>query len=120
MKLINRTNNNIIVNKVRFADTFLSRLVGLIGKREFIDQALILKGTQQIHTFFMKFPIDLIYLSKKWEVIGMISPLPPFHISPRIQETHMVVELPRGMIRTSETKVGDHLIVSNQLSDVLP
>ena len=112
MKLVNRTNNKVLANHTELADTFLSRLIGLIGKRELVDQALIIKRAKQVHTFFMSFPIDLIFLDEKWIVVRSFSSMKPFRISPRIRNSHLVVELPSGSVRKSETSIGDILAIS--------
>ena len=72
----------IIGNKkftLKIADNFLSRLKGLLGKSEMIDdEALLITPCNSIHTIGMQFNITVIFLNKKNQVVRVINNVSPF------------------------------------------
>lgn len=113
MPIINLTKQTWLATKVRKADNFFTRLVGLL-KRTHLgpEEALWLMPSKGIHTIGMKFPIDVVFLTKENEVIGLISGMPPYRISSVHFRGYSVVELPNGTIRKSQTALGDKLEIS--------
>lgn len=100
MKLINCDTGEVISSRVMLADKVYSRLIGLMGKKGLpADSALILKPCFQIHTFFMRFNIDVIFLSRDMHVIHVIENMLPWKISKFIRDSYYVVELPGGTLK---------------------
>ena len=65
-----RINGGEAAADVQLADTFLTRFLGLMGRRSLPeDGGLLLKDCGSIHTCFMRFPIDVIYLSADYRVL---------------------------------------------------
>ncbi|NLI13848.1 DUF192 domain-containing protein [Pelotomaculum propionicicum] len=110
MQLINKTNGNILANNVEMAGTFMKRLKGLMG-RPYLSKggAMILFPCSSIHTFFMNFPIDALFVDRNSIVIKTIENMKPSKISPVIKKSYMVVELPAGSLSSTRTSVGHHL-----------
>jgi uncharacterized membrane protein (UPF0127 family) len=94
------------------ADTTFARLKGLIGKlRLKIDEGLWVVPSSGVHTIGVLFPLDLIYLNEKHQVVHLVEHFPRFRIAPlRIQATS-VLELPTYTIYSSQTQVGDQLLI---------
>lgn len=114
MRLINRTKNTVLSNDVILADTFLKRVKGLLGKNTFSSgQALILEPCISVHTFFMRFPIDVIFADKAFRVIDIIHKLSPNKFSPVYWNSSKVIELPSGTISLTCTQKGDNLSFSS-------
>ena len=113
MPVINLTKKTWLATKVRKADNFLTRLVGLL-KRSHLgpEEALWLMPSKGIHTIGMKFPIDVVFLTKNHEVVGLISGLAPYRISAIHLRGYSVLELPNGTIRKSRTELGDQFEIS--------
>ncbi len=113
MPITNLTKQTWLATKVRKADNFFTRLVGLL-KRTHLgpEEALWLMPSKGIHTIGMKFPIDVLFLRKDNEVIGLISGMLPYRISSVHFRGYSVVELPNGTIRKSRTEIGDKLEIS--------
>lgn len=108
MKILNHTQNSLIADKVRVADKFVSRLVGLLDRKEiYPGEALIITNCQQIHMFFMKFPIDVIFIDRSDIVVGLVENISPFSMSPIFLQSHRAIELPAGAISQSRTSLGD-------------
>ena len=113
MPVINLTKNTWLATKIRKADNFLTRLVGLL-KRSTLgpEEALWLMPSKGIHTIGMKFPIDVIFLTKDNLVLSVTSGLPPYRISGVHLRSFSVLELPNGTVKKSQTEVGDQLEIS--------
>lgn len=113
MPIINLTKNSWLATKVKKADSFLTRLVGLLKRNNMgPEEALWLVPSKGIHTIGMKFPIDVIFLDRGKKVINLISSLSPYRVTSFYLRADSLVELPNGMIKKSHTEVGDQLEVS--------
>ena len=113
MPVINLTKNTWLATKVRKADNFMTRLIGLL-KRAHIgpEEALWLMPSKGIHTIGMKFPIDVVFLNRNNEVLGFVSGMRPYRITGVHLRAYSVMELPNGTIKKSCTEVGDQLEIS--------
>ncbi|MFT8349080.1 DUF192 domain-containing protein [Clostridium saccharoperbutylacetonicum] len=110
MRVLNKNSNMLLADEVIIANTFMTRLKGLMFKRSLVEgNVLMIKPCNSIHTFFMKFPIDIIFLSKGNVVIHVIENMIPGKISPFVKGAISVLELQSGIIRKTETKKGDLL-----------
>lgn len=108
MKIINKTKNTFLAGEVALADTPFKRIKGLLGRKEFRHgQALIIKPCNSIHTFFMRFSIDVLFLDNDNKVVATISCLKPFRFSPIYFNANLTVELPAGTIERTFTEKGD-------------
>jgi uncharacterized membrane protein (UPF0127 family) len=113
MPVINLTKNTWLATKVWRADSFMTRLVGLLKRRKMgPEEALWLVPSKGIHTIGMKFPIDVIFLTKDNKVVDAISAVAPYRATGIHMGAHSVLELPKGTIKKSHTEVGDQLDVS--------
>lgn len=112
MPLVNVTRNTWLATKVKKADRFFTRLVGLLKRRNLgPEEALWLVPSKGIHTIGMKFPVDVIFLDKYQKVTNLISNLAPYRATKYYLRAHSVIELPHGIIKKSLTQVGDQLDV---------
>lgn len=110
MILRNKTKNTLVATDVRVADTFLSRMVGLLNRKNLSDgEALLITHCRSIHMFFMRFPIDVLFIGKDNRVAGVVQNIRPFQLSPIFFRAHCAIELKCGTIQASRTEVGDHL-----------
>lgn len=113
MPVINQTKKTWLATKIRKADSFVTRLVGLL-KRTTLgpEEALWLMPSKGIHTIGMKFPIDVLFLNRSNQVVGSITGMAPYRVSAVRLSGHSVLELPNGTIRKSQTEIGDQLEIS--------
>lgn len=108
MKIINITRNSFVSDNCLMAATFFARFKGLMGKKIFKDgDALIIKPCNSIHTFFMNFPIDVIFVDNDWKAIYMMESFIPWKLSKIIPRSRAVIELPPGTIQKSGSSLGD-------------
>ncbi|MFC1657771.1 DUF192 domain-containing protein [Candidatus Omnitrophota bacterium] len=112
MKITNLRNNAILADRVKIAHTFWGRLVGLLNRQSLeTGEALVLKPSNSIHTLFMRFAIDAIFLDNKGRVIAVLPSLKPFRVSPIYFNASLTIELPEGMLKSSQTKIGDIITI---------
>src|SRR5689334_13383506 len=91
------------------ADTSEKRRTGLL-KRERLEagEGLWITPCESVHTFFMKFPIDLVYLDKDKKVRKVRKAVPAWRLSACLT-AHSILELPAGTIEETGTRTGDVL-----------
>jgi uncharacterized protein len=113
-KLVVITDGNtgtVICKQGILANTFLTRLVGLLGRRSLeADAALLIKPSSGVHTFGMFFPIDIVSLDQKHCVIGISEDVGAWRIRGLGFKTRSVLELPAGQIRKCGIQLGHQLI----------
>ena len=109
----NLTRGNDVAGRVRRADRPWSRMVGLLGRRSLAEgEGLLLAPCTSIHTFLMRFPIDILYLDREDVVVKAVRALRPFRFSACLRGGHSVLELAAGAIEASGTRVGDRLVLT--------
>ncbi|MDD2752601.1 MAG: DUF192 domain-containing protein [Candidatus Omnitrophica bacterium] len=100
----------MLAEDVSLADTSLKRLTGLLGKKELSSgKALIIRPCNSVHTFFMRFSIDVIFIDKHSQIIKAISDLRPFRLTRPYFHATSVIELPVGVIKSTSSLPGDIL-----------
>lgn len=109
LKVVNRRNGSLLASHAGMANTSELRRTGLL-KHESLEEGdgLWIAPCEAVHTFAMKFTIDVLYLDKKKKVVK----LRPNMVKSRISfclSAHSVLELPAGMIEKTGTQVGDEL-----------
>lgn len=111
----NLTRGSSVGDSVKLADTSMTRMFGLLGKRGLdAGGGLWIKPSSGVHTFFMMFRIDVIGLDRDLKVVKLWRCLAPFRVTSVSLKMQSVVELPCGVIKRSETQIGDQLeIVAN-------
>lgn len=109
MILVNATKKTTVSDRCRFANTVLKRMVGLLNRRALSQgEGLLLDRCYGIHTFGMRFPIDVLFLDKELRVIKTVPALPPFRTCV-VKQALYVLELPVGSIQKSLTANGDQI-----------
>ncbi|MCI2257073.1 DUF192 domain-containing protein [Domibacillus sp. PGB-M46] len=107
IKLLNLQTKQVIAKEVKVAYRFWSRFKGLMLTKNMPDNlALHISPCPSIHTFFMRYPIDVLYLNNRKEIVGTEESLVPGKIGKRFSKTESVIELPAGRIKDTSTTVG--------------
>ena len=108
--MANVSRGSVLGDRIRVAGNAWSRAVGLLGHTSLDPGAgLLIDPSSGVHTFGMRFGIDVVALDKHLRVIGLWEELGPFRIAALSWRTSSVLELPPGAIRHSGTCVGDQL-----------
>lgn len=102
------------IANIYIADSFWTRFMGLMGKTsEQIKEmgGLMIKPCSQIHMFFMKTSIDVIYLDKSNEIVEIDYEVPTWKCCKKVKKSVSVIELPKGAARQMGIKKYDRLEV---------
>ena len=111
-QVINARNQKIVASVLERADSFYGRLKGLLGRTELAaGHGLWLTATNSVHTYFMRFTIDVAFLDKNDVVCGLVSNLKPFRLVLPVFSARNCLELPAGTLVQTDTRKGDTLRV---------
>ncbi len=114
-QILNQTKNTSLADNGLLANTFWTRMKGLLGRKKlFKDEALIITKCNSIHMFFMEFSIDVIFLNKENYVVGIVNDIKPNRLSAIYWKANYAIELPVGVISSSKTSVGDHIVIKKK------
>jgi uncharacterized protein len=98
----------VIVAAVEAATSFGRRLFGLIGRRPIgPHRALYLAPCRAVHTWFMRFPLDLVFLDQDLRVARIVRDVRPWRVVPGGRAARSVVELQSGWLPAKALKPGD-------------
>ena len=110
MRIINQTRGTELASDARVARRYWSRLIGLLGRRSLPPgEALVIERCTSVHTLFMRFAIDVLYVDPAHRVVKSAANLKPFRISAVLRARGSVVDLPSGTIAVSQIAPGDQL-----------
>ena len=105
----NPARGTVLATRLEVADSASKRNKGLLGRKGLAPgEGLWIVPCESVHTFFMQFPIDLVYLDRKNRVRKVRSAVGPWRLSACLS-AHSILELPAGTIRDSRTEAGDTL-----------
>jgi len=111
LRAINKTRNHIVAQEVSEARSFVKRFKGLMGQSGLpVGSALHILPCSSIHSFFMRFPIDVVFLDKEGKVLHMLHAFPPWRVGPFVRGARSVLELRAGTLRFLETQEGDKIV----------
>ena len=107
------TRDVVLADAADVADTSAKRRTGLLKHTGLAPgEGLWIAPCESVHSFFMKFTIDVIYLDRKHRVRKVRPEMVPWRISGCIT-AHSVLELPAGTIARTGTQAGDQLEIKN-------
>lgn len=111
-KLMNTTNNRTLIADLEVASTFLSRGKGLLGRTNLpAEKALWIHHCNSIHTFFMKFAIDCVFVDKNLKVRAIRKDVRPWRLVLPVWGAASVIEMASGTVSNENVSVGDQLYV---------
>ena len=110
---VNVTRGTVLSTQLELAGTGPSRKKGLLGRDCLLPgEGLWIVPCEAVHTFFMQFPIDLVYLDRKNRIKKLRSSVGPWRVS-GCMTAHSVMELPAGAIRETQTEPGDTIEIGS-------
>ena len=114
-QIINLNNNSILADNIKVASTFWGRLKGLMFKPGLAKgECLIIRPCNMIHTFGMRFPLDVVFVAERgeaaYEVVHITENIKPNRVGTLVRAAGCVLELPAGTVKNSGTEVGDRLV----------
>jgi uncharacterized membrane protein (UPF0127 family) len=115
LKILNLSRQSVLAYTVEVADHGETRRKGLLGRSGLpAGEGLWIVPCESVHTFGMKFPIDLVYLDRNKKVKKVRNGVPPWRLSACLS-AHSVLELASGTIHLTQTRPGDTLEFSPAL-----
>src|SRR3712207_7383909 len=106
---LSRVEGGIVCERCSLADNAFTRLRGLLGRRELASgEGILLRPASSIHTAFMRFPIDAVFLGRDGTVLSIAAELPAWRAAAK-RGAKAVVELPAGECARRGVAVGDRL-----------
>ena len=121
LKIIHLPTNKQILKNTFICDSFFKRLLGLMFKKSWPQDydALLFFPCKQIHSFFVFFPFEAIFLNKEKTIIWL-NKFNPWRIGPYIRKGYYLLEVPVGTIDKLGLKVNDKLLFSHVVADFSP
>jgi len=117
----NRTRGTVVAEDVRVADTPGARRIGLLKHAELRPgEGLWIYPCQAVHTFWMRFSIDVAFLDRHRRVKRVYYGLPPFRLTRFVWGARSALELAAGVLQASHTVSGDELEFSRRESCYTP
>ena len=106
----NPARQSVLGDRIGVADTTLTRFVGLMGRRSLATgHGLLINPSNGVHTFWMRFSIDVLFLDREHRVLSAYGNLRPFRVTAINWKASTTLELPAGTIAATNTQVGDLL-----------
>jgi len=100
---------DVVVERCFVADKPWSRMRGLLGRSELpVGEGLFLKPCGSVHMFFMRFPIDVVFLDRELSVVGVVPGLRPWRMAGR-RGAKAALELPAGEAARRRIEPGERL-----------
>ena len=129
IRIVSLTHGDVVAERCEVAQSFFSRFMGLMGRKNLpLGEGLLLTPCHEIHMWWMRIPIDVVFLQKEispnhgsgissdsefYRVTSVIESLKPWRVLPvRDGNARDTLELPTGMIRRCELKAGTRLEVT--------
>ena len=109
MNLRNKTNSLILVEHADLTKNMWQRMQGLLGKKIYLNRALIIRPCNQVHTWFMRFSIDVLFIDHQNRVIAKELDLKPWAISKKQPKAVAVIEAAAGVFLDEKVCIGDLL-----------
>jgi uncharacterized protein len=109
LRVLNLTRGTVLATRMEPAHTGATRRKGLLGREGLMPgEGLWIAPCESVHTFFMRFAIDLVYLNRENQIKKVRSSVGPWRMSACFS-AHSVLELPAGTVNATQTEAGDVL-----------
>jgi uncharacterized membrane protein (UPF0127 family) len=109
LRVRNVTRETVVADRAEIANTSEKRRTGLLKHTRLAPgEGLWITPCEGVHTFFMKFPIDVVFLTRQRKVLKIRPNMVRSRISFNLR-SHSVLELPAGRLEETGTAAGDQL-----------
>ena len=117
---LRRENGTVVCERCLLAETALTRMRGLLGRRELPSgEGILLKPASSVHMAFMRFAIDALFLDGEMRVVKVAEDLKPWRMA-GARGAKSVVEIAAGEAARRGVTVGDRLVARSALSPTSP
>ncbi len=112
-RIINVSKGTVVAEDVAVARSFWGRFRGLMLRRGMASgEALLIEPSASIHTAFMRFPIDIVFLDREKQVVRVAENVRPFRAA--LSRGHSALELNAGSAGKANVVEGDRLVIVDQ------
>lgn len=113
MKIQISYGEKILSKDILIAEAMMDRMIGLMFKKKMVGyEGLLISPCRSIHTFFMRYSLDIIFLNSDNKIIKIIRDMKPWRLTWFYFRAKKTLELPAGKFPV-ELKEGDQLVVKN-------
>lgn len=113
-QLILKNKNTIVTTHLEVADKFFKRMVGLLGRKQISDKEVLwIHRCNSIHTFFMNFAIDAVFVGADLKVTKICHSLPPWRLTIPNFKSKSVLEMKAGVAKQLGIQIGDQFYVGS-------
>lgn len=107
--IYNYTKNTIIAEEYKICRSFLAKLRGQMFRKEIKPMIFEFSHEQKtdLHSFFVKEAIDVIYVNESWEVVELVHEFMPKKLHKAREKARYILEMPAGTIAMTDTEIGD-------------
>jgi uncharacterized membrane protein (UPF0127 family) len=110
--LVNQ-DGTVVCDRCTVADTMLARMRGLLGRKNLPPgEGILLRPCPSVQTFFMRFPIDVVFVDRDSVVLKVVENLKPWR-STGARRAHAAIELASGEAARNGITVGDRLVTES-------
>ena len=110
IRVVNETRSTVLAERCRVARSLRERTVGLLATPEVaVDEALWIERAPSIHMFFMRYPIDAVFVDRNKRVVRVAAHLRPWRVVPWVPGAADCIELRAGRAEAADTRAGDTL-----------
>jgi hypothetical protein len=110
--IVNVTRNMVVAQRAEQARSFWARLRGLMFRPQLeIGSGLVIEPNNNVHTFWMRFAIDVVFVDRADHVVGLVHAMPPNRPYAGARRAQRTIELPAGTIVASDTRIGDQFTI---------
>ncbi|MEK6191299.1 MAG: DUF192 domain-containing protein [Chloroflexota bacterium] len=109
-RVTNNSRGSVAVERCRVARSLRDRTVGLLGTAELpAAEGLWIERSPSIHMFFMRYPIDAVFVDRSGRVVRIVERLRPWRIVAWVRGARDCLEMPAGAAQAAGIQVGDEL-----------
>ncbi len=110
VEVVNTRSAAMLSDRCKLATSIPARSVGLLNRSSLEEgEGLLIRPCSSVHCFFMRFPIDVLFLDKEGRVLKMYTPLKQWRATSIVRGAKQTLELPAGTVARTGTQVGDVL-----------
>ena len=119
--LFNSCTGQVILSSLRKADTFLSRSLGLLNRYALdADEGLWIEPCRAVHSFGMRFPIDVLFIDASGRIVGVVQDFEPMRLSRYYAAACGIIELQAGAAAFHNLALGERLSMRPKIGSFLP
>ena len=112
LRLLHTASGRVLADRLLVPRTFLGRGLGLMFRRALEPgQGMWIVPCNGIHMFFMRFPVDAVFLDRESRVVRLCPNLAPWRVVPMVFGAHSVLELPAGTVGDLDLHQGERLSI---------